>query len=115
MIASQVVQKVSQQLCRFTAAQVSSLLHEFGVQEWVRARFQGAKTDGFGCTVWQSLTTSKTNAQQLPEVGNALNLKIYPPIRDSSEFPNSSSYGLPLQKYRPSHVAGRDFEVIADD
>lgn len=53
--------------------------------------------------------------QQLPEVGNALNIKIYPPIRDSSEFPNSSSYGMPLQKYRPSHVAGRDFLAIADD
>lgn len=53
--------------------------------------------------------------EQLPEVGNALGIKIYPPIRDSSEFPNSSSYGLPLQKYRPSHVACRDFKVIADD
>lgn len=53
--------------------------------------------------------------EQLPEIGNALNIKIYPAIRDSSEFPNSSSYGLPLQKYRPSHVAGRDFKAIADD
>jgi len=53
--------------------------------------------------------------QQLPEIGKALNIKVYPPIRDSSEFPNSSSYGLPLQKYRPSHVACRDFKAIADD
>lgn len=53
--------------------------------------------------------------QQLPEIGDNLNIKIYPPIRDSSEFPNSSSYGLPLQKYRPSHVACRDFKAITDD
>lgn len=53
--------------------------------------------------------------QQLPEVGNALGIKIYPAIRDSTEFPNSSSYGLPLQKYRPSHGASRDFKAIADD
>ena len=53
--------------------------------------------------------------QQLPDVGNALSIKIYPPIRDSSEFPNSSSYGLPLQKHRPSHPACSDFKVIADD
>lgn len=53
--------------------------------------------------------------QQLPEISKSLDIKLYPPIRDSSEFPNSSSYGLPLQKYRPSHVAGRDFKVIADD
>ncbi len=53
--------------------------------------------------------------QQLPEVGNALGIKIYPPIRNSSEFPNSSSYGLPLQKYRPHHAACRDFKALADD
>lgn len=53
--------------------------------------------------------------QQLPEIGSSLGIKIYPPIRDSSEFPNSSSYGLPLQKHRPSHVASRDFKILADD
>jgi chromosome partitioning protein len=53
--------------------------------------------------------------QQLPEVVKELNIKVYPPIRDSSEFPNSSSYGLPLFKYRPGHPAGKDFKAIADD
>lgn len=53
--------------------------------------------------------------EQLPEVADALSIKVYPPIRDSSEFPNSSSYGVPLQKYRPSHAASRDFKPIADD
>jgi chromosome partitioning protein len=53
--------------------------------------------------------------QQLPEVGDSLDIKVYSPIRDSSEFPNSSSFGLSLHKYRPAHPACLDFKAIADD
>lgn len=53
--------------------------------------------------------------QQLPEVAEALNVKVYPPVRESSEFANSSSYGVPLSRYRPSHPASREFKAIADD
>lgn len=53
--------------------------------------------------------------QQLPEVGEQLGIAVYPQIRDSSEFKNASANGLPLQKYRPAHPAGKDFKKIADD
>jgi chromosome partitioning protein len=53
--------------------------------------------------------------QQLPEVASQLRIKLYPQIRDSSEFKNSSANGLPLQKYRPAHPACKDFAAIADD
>ena len=53
--------------------------------------------------------------QQLPEVAEQLRVKLYPQIRDSSEFKNASANGLPLQKYRPAHPACKDFKAIADD
>ena len=53
--------------------------------------------------------------QQLPEVAQQLRVKLYPQIRDSSEFKNASANGLPLQKYRPAHPACKDFKAIADD
>lgn len=53
--------------------------------------------------------------QQLPEVAEQLRVKLYPQIRDSSEFKNASANGLPLQKYRPAHPACKDFKTIADD
>jgi len=53
--------------------------------------------------------------QQLPEVAAQLRIKLYPQIRDSSEFKNASANGLPLQKYRPAHPAGQDFQAIAAD
>jgi chromosome partitioning protein len=52
---------------------------------------------------------------QLPEVAEQLKIKLYPRIRDSSEFKNASANGLPIQKYRPGHAAGSDFSAIADD
>lgn len=57
----------------------------------------------------------KTYLQQLPEIANKLQLKVYPKVRDSSEFKNASANGLPLQKYRPAHGACNDFKAIADD
>jgi chromosome partitioning protein len=53
--------------------------------------------------------------QQLPEITEQLRIKLYPHIRDSSEFKNSSANGLPLQKYRPNHPACSDFQAIAED
>lgn len=53
--------------------------------------------------------------QQLPEVVDQLGIKLYPHIRDSSEFKNASANGLPLQKYRPGHAANNDFEALAKD
>lgn len=53
--------------------------------------------------------------QQLPEVAGQLGIKLYPHIRDSSEFKNASANGLPLQKYRPAHPANKDFEALAKD
>lgn len=43
------------------------------------------------------------------------NYKIYPPIRFSYEFTNSSGSGLPLFAYRPGHAASKDFGVIVED
>lgn len=53
--------------------------------------------------------------QQLPEVAGQLGIKLYPHIRDSSEFKNASANGLPLQKYRPAHPANKDFAALAKD
>ncbi|HIK18923.1 MAG TPA: hypothetical protein IGS53_27065 [Leptolyngbyaceae cyanobacterium M33_DOE_097] len=53
--------------------------------------------------------------QQLPDVADQLGIKLYPHVRDSSEFKNASANGLPLQKYRPAHPANRDFEALAND
>jgi len=53
--------------------------------------------------------------QQLPEVAEQLRVKLYPQIRDSSEFKNASANGLPLPKYRPAHPACQDFKVLALD
>lgn len=57
----------------------------------------------------------KAYLQQLPAIAEKLQIKVYPRIRDSSEFKNASANGLPLQKYRPVHPAGNDFKAIADD
>jgi chromosome partitioning protein len=53
--------------------------------------------------------------QQLPEITEQLRIKLYPHVRDSSEFKNASANGLPLQKYRPNHAACGDFQAIAKD
>ena len=57
----------------------------------------------------------KSYLQQLPAIAETLKIKVYPKIRDSSEFKNASANGLPLQKYRPAHQACNDFKVIAND
>lgn len=52
---------------------------------------------------------------QLPGIAAQLDIKVYPPIRYSKEFVNTSAYGLPLHKYRPGNPACADFEVLAND
>ncbi|MBG1260808.1 ParA family protein, partial [Nostoc commune] len=53
--------------------------------------------------------------EQLPEITEHLQLKLYPKVRSSNEFKNASAHGLPLQKYRPKHPACKDFKQITDD
>ena len=53
--------------------------------------------------------------EQLPEIAAQLDIQVYPPIRYSKEFVNTSAYGLPLHKYRPGHAACDDFEAITQD
>ncbi len=57
----------------------------------------------------------KTYLQQLPAIAKELEIKVYPRIRDSSEFKNASANGLPLQKHRPAHAACNDFKEITND
>jgi chromosome partitioning protein len=52
---------------------------------------------------------------QLPELFDPMGIKIYPPIRDSVEFANASSFGLPLHLYRPKHPAISDFKKLVTD
>lgn len=63
----------------------------------------------------ESVAMHRQYLQQLPEITERLNLKLYPKVRKSNEFKNASAYGLPLQKYRPKHPACGDFKQIADD
>lgn len=53
--------------------------------------------------------------EQLPEITEKLQLKLYPKVRNSNEFKNASAYGQPLQKYRPKHPGTKDFKQITDD
>jgi len=53
--------------------------------------------------------------EQLPEIAQRLQVKLYPKVRNSNEFKNASAYGQPLQKYRPKHPATKDFKQITDD
>jgi chromosome partitioning protein len=53
--------------------------------------------------------------EQLPDIAEKLQVKLYPKVRNSNEFKNASAYGQPLQKYRPKHPATKDFKEIADD
>ncbi len=53
--------------------------------------------------------------EQLPEVAQQLQIELYPEIRDSAEFKNSSALGIPLQKHRPKHKAAQDFKDLAKD
>ena len=53
--------------------------------------------------------------QQLPEIVEKLHLKLYPKVRNSSEFKNASAYGLSLHSYRPKHPATKDFKLLTDD
>lgn len=62
-----------------------------------------------------SIAIHRQYLEQLPEITEQLGLKLYPRIRCSNEFKNSSAHGLPLQKYRPAHKACKDFKQIADD
>jgi chromosome partitioning protein len=50
--------------------------------------------------------------ESLPAQLEAMNIDLFPAIRDSSEFVNASGQGLPLPLYRPAHPARDDFQAI---
>lgn len=49
----------------------------------------------------------------LPAQLESMNIKMFPAIRNSSEFINASGEGLPLHLYRKLHPAVKDFKPIA--
>lgn len=51
--------------------------------------------------------------ESLPVQLEQMNIRAFPPIRDSSEFVNASGQGLPLQLYRKNHPASADFKELA--
>lgn len=50
--------------------------------------------------------------ESLPTQLEQMNIRVFPPIRDSAEFVNASGQGLPLHLYRPLHPALGDFKEI---
>lgn len=52
---------------------------------------------------------------ELPQVAEALKIKLYPPLRIWQHLNNSAVYGLPLKKTRPADPVCRIFAAIADD
>lgn len=49
----------------------------------------------------------------LKGVLNEMNIRLFPPIRDSAYIANAGAYGLPVGLYRPGEEVNRQFEVIA--
>ncbi len=52
--------------------------------------------------------------ESLPQQLEAMNIPVFPAIRDSAEFVNASGQGLPLHIYRPTHPAKSDFKQLAE-
>jgi chromosome partitioning protein len=48
----------------------------------------------------------------LPVQLEEMNIQIFDPIRDSTEFVNASGQGLPLHLYRKNHPATADFQPL---
>ena len=53
--------------------------------------------------------------ESLPTQLEEMNIRAFPPIRNSAEFINASGQGLPLHIYRPSHPARNDFQAITNE
>lgn len=51
--------------------------------------------------------------ESLPDQLEQMDIRLFPAIRDSSEFVNASGQGLPLHLYRKTHPAVGDFKEIA--
>lgn len=51
--------------------------------------------------------------EQLPPKLASMNITCFPPVRNSAEFVNASAAGLPIQLFRPSHPATKEFKAIA--
>jgi chromosome partitioning protein len=52
---------------------------------------------------------------ELPQIAQALEVKLYPPIRIWQHLNNSAVYGLPLKKLRPGDPVGKIFGLVAND
>lgn len=63
----------------------------------------------------ESIAMHRQYLEQIPEIAEQIQIKLYPKIRYSNEFKNASAHGLPLQKYRPAHKACKDFYQLAND
>ena len=52
---------------------------------------------------------------ELPQIAQAMGVKLYPPIRIWQHLNNSAVFGLPLRKLRPRDPVVKVFTEIADD
>ena len=52
---------------------------------------------------------------ELPAIAEALGIKLYPVIQNSTEFINASAFGIPLQQHRSRHPAIHCFDEIVSD
>ncbi|WP_013334996.1 ParA family protein [Gloeothece verrucosa] len=60
----------------------------------------------------RKIAIHRTLLEQLSPMLSELGIHCFNPIRSSSEFKNACALGLPLQLYRPSHPACKDFNPI---
>lgn len=69
---------------------------------------------GFLPCQYDKKTASHRNLlEALPAQLESMNIRVFPAIRNSSEFINASGQGLPLHLYRQLHPAVKDFKPIA--
>lgn len=59
----------------------------------------------------QDISMARSIIEQLPEIAEKIDTKLFAPIRYSSEFLNCYEAGLPLNVYRPGHEGIKDFYV----
>lgn len=59
----------------------------------------------------QDLSMARSIMDQLSTIAQKIDTQLFSPIRYSSEFLNSYDVGLPLNLYRPTHEANKDFYV----
>ncbi len=53
--------------------------------------------------------------EELKPLLTQLKIPCFEPIRFSTEFPNASAVGLPINLYRSKHPAGKDFNFVVNE